>query len=308
MIIRLGIFFLAFLPLWAYPAADELQRALALINEGRSPQAIERLQSYLQSDPGNHAARLLLANAYAAAQDDDNAIKTYKALLERRPASPAAYNNLAALLAKRGQFHEARELLMQAIELDPHYVTVTKNLNEIYSQLASIAYNKALERKEAAAPLSNLALIVDLEEPPVVPASQPVAAPNAESAPPADGGTTPIVDTPDALTERVRDWARAWSQKDADAYLAFYAEDFVLPDGTTRLDWEKMRRERVAAPSYINVDIKNPRVYFWAQGALASVHFSQQYRSDNIKDTVPKMLLLAKRGEVWKIVQEQALR
>ena len=41
------------------------------------------------------------------------------------------------------------------------------------------------------------------------------------------------------LIKAVRGWAQAWSKKDVDAYLAYYARDFKTPNGEPRGEWEK---------------------------------------------------------------------
>jgi hypothetical protein len=37
----------------------------------------------------------------------------------------------------------------------------------------------------------------------------------------------------------VNAWAKAWSAKNVDAYLAFYGKDFKTPGGESRASWEK---------------------------------------------------------------------
>ena len=47
------------------------------------------------------------------------------------------------------------------------------------------------------------------------------------------------------IIKTVNAWAKAWSDKDVAAYLAFYATDFRAPGGVSRASWEKARRERI---------------------------------------------------------------
>src|SRR5213075_1210008 len=58
---------------------------------------------------------------------------------------------------------------------------------------------------------------------------------------------------PADILNAVNAWAQAWSKKDVDAYLAFYAKDFKTPGGEPRPQWEDARRERVTAPKSIAV-------------------------------------------------------
>ena len=49
------------------------------------------------------------------------------------------------------------------------------------------------------------------------------------------------------VLDTVNAWAKAWSAKNVDAYLAFYARDFKTPGGEARPEWEKARRQRISA-------------------------------------------------------------
>jgi ketosteroid isomerase-like protein len=122
---------------------------------------------------------------------------------------------------------------------------------------------------------------------PEKPAEKPAAAPaNAE------------------VLDLVNGWAKAWSAKNVDAYLAFYGKDFKTPGGESRADWEKARRQRISAPKSIAVTVESPKVSV-ADGK-ASVTFRQGYRSDVLKATsTTKTLVLAKADGRWHIQQER---
>ena len=99
-------------------------------------------------------------------------------------------------------------------------------------------------------------------------------------------------------------WAEAWSKKDSDAYLAFYAADFKPPKGEPRERWEKDRRARIAAPKSIAVSIASPRVTM-EDGSHARVTFRQTYLSEVFKGSSMKTIVMAKAADGhWKIQQE----
>src|SRR5258708_37110116 len=88
----------------------------------------------------------------------------------------------------------------------------------------------------------------------------------------------PAADSNAEILKAVNGWAEAWSKKDANAYLSYYAGDFKTPGGEARPAWEKTRRERIAAPKSIEVKVDSP------EGTLrgsteAGVTFRQGYRS-----------------------------
>jgi hypothetical protein len=108
------------------------------------------------------------------------------------------------------------------------------------------------------------------------------------------------------VVDTVEAWAKAWSSRDADAYLAFYAKDFKTPSGEPRGEWEKGRRQRIAAPKNIKVAVDSFNVSFAADG-VSTVTFRQSYSSDVVNSvTATKTLTLAKVDGRWLIQQERA--
>jgi ketosteroid isomerase-like protein len=101
-------------------------------------------------------------------------------------------------------------------------------------------------------------------------------------------------------------WAEAWSKRDVDAYLGYYAKDFQTPAGESRAAWEKQRRERIGAAKTIKVNVSSPKVT--VNGAnQATVRFRQAYQSDTFKSTGNKTLVLVKGAEGrWQIQQEKS--
>ncbi len=105
------------------------------------------------------------------------------------------------------------------------------------------------------------------------------------------------------VVETVRAWAAAWSRKDANAYLAFYAKQFRPPRGEPRARWEQARRSRIAAPKSISVTIQAPKVEVRGD-ASASIKFRQTYRSDVFSGNSYKTLNLVKSEGRWLITAE----
>ncbi len=121
-----------------------------------------------------------------------------------------------------------------------------------------------------------------------------VITPSLQPPPPAD--TTAIAGT-------VLSWARAWSEKRADDYLAAYAAGFQPPQGLSRTDWEAQRRQRLAAPRFIEIAVDALQVrVISADRAIAS--FQQSYLSDSFSDQVYKSLTLTLEDGHWRILLE----
>jgi uncharacterized protein (TIGR02266 family) len=105
------------------------------------------------------------------------------------------------------------------------------------------------------------------------------------------------------LESTVQGWADAWSRRDVDAYLSFYADTFEPNGGLTRSSWEARRRERLTSQENIRVILtaltSEPIDVFRAR-----VSFSQSYRSDSYFDVVRKTLEMVRQPEGWKIERE----
>src|SRR5260221_471111 len=97
------------------------------------------------------------------------------------------------------------------------------------------------------------------KEAPKEPAKPPVLAQKAPEKK-AAAAEKPAGDSTAEVLKTVNGWAQAWSKKDADTYLAYYAKDFKAPRGEGRADWEKARRARIAAPKSISVGVESPKV------------------------------------------------
>lgn len=103
--------------------------------------------------------------------------------------------------------------------------------------------------------------------------------------------------------ETVTAWAQAWSAQDVKTYLSFYDAGFQIPRGHTRQGWEKHRRQRLIAPGFIKVVVRDVEIEVF-DDTTARVRFTQIYRSNTYRDQVNKVLLLKKSNMQWKIMQE----
>jgi tetratricopeptide (TPR) repeat protein len=109
----------------------------------------------------------------------------------------------------------------------------------------------------------------------------------------------------ESVLNAVRGWASAWSAQDADGYLAAYSPKFLPDEGKSRREWERERRERVTAPSYVKVEVSEPAVIINSDGT-AEVKFRQSYDSNRLKShSVRKTLTLAKTKSGWQITRER---
>ena len=133
-----------------------------------------------------------------------------------------------------------------------------------------------------------------------VAAAAPAAAP---AAPPAEKPATDARQADRAAVDKaVRDWAKAWSNKDMPRYYAAYASNFTPANRASRAQWESDRRIRIVSKKSISVEVREMKVSF--TGETASVRFQQLYTSDNLKGSSRKTLEMVRQGNRWLIVRE----
>ena len=295
----------------ALPAlADDLDDAAKLLKAGQRDQALERVNRALAQKKDDPKARFLKGIILTEQGNTREAIDIFTKLTQDYPNLPEPYNNLAVIYAGQGQYDKARSALEQSIRTHPSYATAYENLGDVYAKLATQAYDKALQLDKSNTGAQNkLALVRELTGGPTTvaaatkePAKPPVTIAAIEKPAPKPAAGAP---SGDDVLKTVNAWAQAWSKKDADAYLSFYAKDFKTPGGEARPEWEKTRRERIAAPKSISVGIEQPKVTM--QGSdQASVTFRQSYRSDKLKSSGRKTLVMTRADGRWQIREERS--
>jgi tetratricopeptide (TPR) repeat protein len=312
--------------------ADELQDINQLMRQGQLPQSLERVDKYLAGKPRDAQGRFLKGLILTELNRPGDAIQVFQKLSEDYPELPEPYNNLAVLYASQGQYEKARSALERSIRTHPSYATAHENLGDIYAKLASQAYDKALQLDSSnTAAKTKLAMIGEMIGGGSRAARAPARAESlktAEAAPAkaADAGKAgtaagkaaaePKAGEPaakasagqgtdaDEVIKTMHAWAKAWAGKDVSAYLAHYAKDFKTPKGEARADWETARKQRINAPKKIEVGIESPKVSIGGDNT-ASVSFRQIYRSDVIKSSGTKTLVMVKANGKWLIREER---
>ena len=312
--------------------ADENEEVAKLYKQGNLAKALEQADIYLATKPKDAQMRFQKGLILTEQNRIADATRIFSSLSEDYPELPEPHNNLAVLYASQGQYDKAKAALEMAIRTHPSYSTAHENLGDIYAKMASQAYGKALQLdKGNSAAQTKLAMIKDLfparpkgiqtaavkspgdtiaaqgmektvEKAPEKPAGKSAAAEKPAPEKPAvpDSGSGEILET-------VRAWAKAWSDQDVAAYLAFYGSDFHPPRGVSRSAWEKSRHERIIKPKSIHVDIASPKVSL-TDTRHARVSFRQSYHSDAVKSTTTKSLEMVKTGGKWLIKQEHVGR
>lgn len=231
----------------------------------------------------------------------NQAIDTFRDLTERFPELPEPFNNLAVLYAEKAQYRLAKEILEQAIKTNPSYLTAHINLGDIYTKMASEAYNKALEiDKSNNIAITKLSMITQLFN----------YQPNTKNTVIDSIKTKPAVKVTKLSKKRlsqdilnsIENWKTAWENKDMKSYLNSYASNFNYPNKMTKSDWEKYRTSRIISKKIINLSLSNIQLKF-GKGKITAV-FTQNYKSGNLNQTSNKTLVFIEENGDWLILEE----
>jgi len=102
--------------------------ALALMDRGKTAEAVEHLRAALRINPEYDLAHRNLANALAALGDTEGAIEHYAASLRLNPNAATTHFKLGTLLAGRGRLDEAAAHFSEALRLKPDLAEAHNNL------------------------------------------------------------------------------------------------------------------------------------------------------------------------------------
>ncbi len=326
----------------ATPAfADELKDISQMAEQGQQAAALDRVNAYLVKNPKDAQAMFMKGVFLVEQGRRDEATKAFVDLTEKYPNLPEPYNNLAVLYADAGQYDKAQKALETAIRTHPSYATAHENLGDLYARRASEAYDKALQLDNGnTRAQSKLALIKELFGPNTKLAAVATKA-TAATAQTKDNAKTSVIpvklaETAKAdvttksdmktvateaavedaaakatsnsvdnspITDTVDAWAKAWSAKNVDKYLASYSSSFKTPKGESRKEWEQARRERIRRPASIKVEVSDLKVTMQSSN-MAKVSFKQAYRANGNPQYTTKTLIMKKVGDSWLIDQE----
>lgn len=264
-------------------------------------------------EPYNNLAAIYIAQGkYEAARD------TLERAMHIDPTYAAMHANLDDVYAK---------LSAQAYESslrDTAGKSAPERLKELCDNYGSMA-RQASGRKIAPRADNDVHLLPEIQsgrtaaaKPPAhidideMAMESPDTSPQRAQATPAASTATPVKLEPvknaaadqQAILAALRGWVHAWSSRNVEAYLAYYAPDFKLPAGTSRAAWTAQRRERISKPKSIRVTAEAPQVTV-ADSSHARVSFRQSYRSDTLQSSGRKTLLLVKNGGKWLIQEER---
>ncbi|BCM24186.1 L,D-transpeptidase Cds6 family protein [Methyloradius palustris] len=271
-----------------------------------------------------------LAVLYADQGQYDKARIALETAIKTHPSYATAHENLGDIYARM-----ASEAYDKALQLDnsnaraQNKLSLIKELFSTTGKPTMLADNsKPADNTKPVVKPADVAKPVESVKPvepikptePVKPAEpvKPIEVKPAEIIKPAEPAKPVVVEKPNAeiakpaekdgndennVMNAVKLWAKAWSNKNVDQYLASYADSFQTPAGQSRKEWEASRRGIIGKAAAINVEVLNPRVSFESANK-AKVSFKQNYRAGAVTKRTSKTLVLQKVRNTWLIQQE----
>ncbi len=109
-----------------------------------------------------------------------------------------------------------------------------------------------------------------------------------------------------ALNAEIERWRSDWESLDTERYLTHYSRKFSA-DRENYSDWVRHKRQVNAGKSWIKLSISNFSMFRNpGKGELVVVTFDQDYRSNNLSNTMKKRQYWTKDGGKWRIIYEGA--
>ena len=307
-------------------------KGVILTDLGKNTEAIRMFSTLIKDFPELPEPYNNLAVLYALEGDYARARSTLETAIRKNPGYAIAYENLGDLHAKIASqaYEKARQLDKANTGAQAKSDTIRGMLKGVPGAARSgeSAAKSGAAKVAAADPATTgkpepvpatvqqpVAKSVETSRlaavpPAAVPASPASSKSAAEAPRPAGVPAGTKAAAPDAAGEVIaalNRWAGAWSSKDATAYLASYAPDFRVPDNESRAQWEALRRVRIAKPRTIEVNVSTPTVGIRAPDR-AIVSFRQRYRSDTADEADNKLMVFAKQGGKWLILEERVVK
>jgi tetratricopeptide (TPR) repeat protein len=302
------------------------QQALELAQKGRKAEALELFHRLTVEDSTNLEAWNNQAGLEAALGELDEARASLEHALAIRPDLAVLSRNLEkvrsrqARLAYDSAFGTPSQLQPLALELRQKTSAVPdadlrREIDSLRLALESAREDSRLEaqlRDSLSARDREIARLREIQASAVAVVASTEAvpksvAPTSQSSRPARRAepAPAAVPHPDAL-EAVKAWAKAWSDRDVDTYLAAYVPGYH-PVGVAHGDWAGKRRERILAPKWIKLDVQDPKMVL-SSPDRAEVVYRQVYQAEGARLTSRKRIELTLLDGEWKIEEEKEAR
>lgn len=109
-----------------------------------------------------------------------------------------------------------------------------------------------------------------------------------------------------ALNAEIERWRGDWESLDTERYLTHYSKRFSA-DRENYSDWVRHKRQVNSGKSWVKLNLSNFSMFRDpGKDELVIVTFDQNYRSNNLSNTMKKRQYWTKEGGKWRVIYEGA--
>ncbi len=109
-----------------------------------------------------------------------------------------------------------------------------------------------------------------------------------------------------ALNAQIERWRSDWESRDTERYLTHYSKNFSA-DRENFVDWGRHKRQVNSGKTWIKLTLSNISMFRNpGKDELVVVSFDQDYRSNNLSNTMKKRQYWTKEGGRWRVIYEGA--
>ena len=263
----------------------------------------------LSQQPDNAEAQFFTAFALQKQGVFPRAVELYQRLIEAYPDSPEPKNNLAIIYQKQGDFDKASELLIAAIDTSHSYATAYQNLNRIYTDLARVAYRRAISvTNQPESDLSEIQLsalnsisLAEIKFNPTI--SENIETPDPK--PEIINNKYSDEKHKQELVGHLNSWINAWNNHQFARYIDHYEVGFN-PDSIRQHNWIRKQFQLLQINGPLQI-VVNQIDFQFLHPEMATIQFEQVFKSSRKQDKILKQLQLVHIGGQWKISGEQVI-
>ena len=293
-------------------ASTRFLTAYAYQMNGKTDNAIQLYEALIKDEPELPEPRNNLAMIYLEKGDYDHASQLLVSAINTNISYAIAYANLSQVYkgiaseAYRRAISQSDEPAKYTHDIELTAITWLDNLDtETATQIASLPTTKAIPADPLVKELAVKELAVkELAVKELAVKELAVKKATVEISKPAPTLVN-VANRNTLLIENVRNWAKAWSNKEFAIYTASYASDY-RDKFATHAQWVKHRRGRILRPGEIKVEVADFTVK-QRDAETATVDFTQAFSSPGYSDRVVKRLEFRRIGAQWEIASERVL-
>jgi Flp pilus assembly protein TadD len=134
---------------YAQDDSATMAKIQGMVDAGETQMAMEMLEQRIEQDESDVQAHFLKGLLLLRQGETGEARGVFSEIARLFPELPEAFNNLAAIYAREGEYEKAQRALISARANAPEYPLIHSNLGDLYVKMAVDAYRRSLQLDSA---------------------------------------------------------------------------------------------------------------------------------------------------------------